>query len=183
LFSKPLICDRYAALGDRFMKLIYYAVGVTFLFQCGLVLAADEERTCFYLDKDKVHGEILTVELVSGDSTDDTNPIRLTDSGLYRGRERICQWSLNGGSGTKERFSLDGEFAVPILDPACEAPFSHEYTGIGFGDWYLTLCGIVFDNEIQADHDQSKFVTTVQALQQWTEFVPGKFPITGDTGD
>jgi len=165
------------------MKLSYCFVAVTFLLQCGLVLAADEERTCFYLDKDKVHGEILAVELVSGDSTDETNPIRLTDTGLYRGRERICQWSLNGGSGTRERFSLDGEFAVPILDPACEAPFSHEYTGTGFGDWYLTLCGIVVDNEIQVDHDRSKFLATVQALRQWTEYVPGKFPIAGDAGD
>ena len=66
--------------------------------------------------------------------------ILLDKNGLFQEDERLCRWSLNGGSGTKEQFSLDGNFAVPILDTTCEAPFGHEYTGVGFGDWYLTLC-------------------------------------------
>ena len=165
------------------MRSAYYTLGMTCLLQCGLVLAADGERACFYLDKDKVDGEIQAVELVPGDSTDDTNSIRLTGGGLYRGRDRICRWSLNGGSGTKNRFSLDGEFAVPILDPACEAPFSHEYTGTGFGDWYLSLCGTVDNKDLRVEHDQSTLKATRQALQQWTEYVPGRFPITADRGD
>ena len=165
------------------MKLTYYTLGLTILLQCGLVLAVDEERTCFYLDKEKMNGQFHTVELVSRDSTDNMSPIRLSEGGLYRGHERICRWSMNGGSGTKERFSLDGEFAVPILDPACEAPFSHENTGVGFGDWYLTLCGTVYNKDIWVEYDQLTFMTTQLALRQWTEYVPGKFPISGDRGD
>ena len=165
------------------MKLFYYSVGAILLLQCNLTLAVNEKKTCFYLDKDKVHSKFLSVELNSEKIIDDTISMRLTDSGLYHGQKRICQWSLNGGSGIKEQFSLDGEFVVPILNPACEAPFSHEYTGIGFGDWYLTLCGIVIDNKIVIKHDYFKYVTTVQELQQWNKFIPGKFPIIGDKGD
>ena len=108
--------------------------------------------------------------------------IRLDKNGLFQVEERLCQWSLNGGSGTKEQFSLDGDFAIPILDTACEARFSHEYTGVGFGDWYLILCGTVSNENLYLSYRDIKYYAPVESLKQWTRFKPDEFPIKGDEG-
>src|SRR5260221_6405541 len=103
-------------------------------------VSGQNQKACFYLDKGKVKSEFTPLILASA-GVPKTDSIHLEKGGLFEGENRTCLWSLNGGSGTKELFALDGGYAVPILDPRCEMPFSHEETGVGFGDWYLTLCG------------------------------------------
>jgi len=146
------------------------------------VAAADGSRACFYLDQRKVQGEIMPVVFLIAGACSKIGSIRLDKNGLFQVEERLCQWSLNGGSGTKEQFSLDGDFAVPILDTACEAPFSHEYTGVGFGDWYLILCGTVSSENLYLSYRDIKYYAPVESLKQWTRFKPGEFPIKGDEG-
>ena len=139
--------------------------------------AATEKPACFYLDKEKLNGELVPVRLTAAGKE---AYLLLGLTGLLQNGERKCPWSLNGGSGTKEAFSLDGEHAVPILDPGCETPFGHEVTGVGFGDWYLTLCGVTDGQALHLRHEDDEYVVPVQALKQWTRYEPGKFPIQGD---
>lgn len=129
---------------------------VAILFQICFVslAAADDQKACYYLDK----------------------------KGLFQGNELLCQWSMNGGSGTREQFSLDGNFAVPILKTPCETPFSHEYTDVGFGDWYLTLCGIITGERLYISYGEDNYFVSLESLSQWTRFTPGKFPLEGDKG-
>jgi len=94
---------------------------------------APPESKCFYLDKSKID-ETLKPLIFS--STEKPTVLKLEESGVKIGNKLKCQWSLNGGSGTKEIFSFDGDVAVPILNPTCEKPFAHVNTGVGFGDWY-----------------------------------------------
>ena len=147
---------------------------VTSLVSIGFSAIASGEYVdaCYYLDKDRIDGRIQSLAFA--------NEMRLDETGLHQGNERVCRWSHNGGSGVKERFSLDGDFAVPILDPECEAPFSHEVTGVGFGDWYLTLCGSVVDGALHVRRDETEHAIRLDSLGQWTEFTPGQFPIEGD---
>ena len=154
------------------------------LFQiCSVYLAAaDDQKACFYLDKIRIQRSIMRVVFVSADTLGKKDSILLNKNGLFKGDERICQWSLNGGSGTKAQFSLDGEFAVPILDTNCESPFSHEYTGVGFGDWYLTLCGMISGENLYVSYGGDKYYVSVESLIQWTRYTPGEFPVKGDKG-
>ena len=147
------------------------------------IAASQEQEACFYLDKSKVQNDLAPVIFLEDDRSKKKGSIRLNGNGLYQGNERLCRWSLNGGSGTKEQFSLDGDFAVPILDPTCETPFSHEYTGVGFGDWYLILCGTVSGKNLQVDRDGNQYFIPLKSFKQWTRFAPEKFPIEGDAGD
>lgn len=144
---------------------------------------AEDSRTCFYLDKMKMQDEIISVVFIRVGTSDKLSSISLDKNGLFQGDERLCSWSLNGGSGRKEKFSLDGNIAVPILAPSCEAPFSHHYTGVGFGDWYLTLCGTVSSENLYIRYDEEDYYVPMESLKQWTKFRPGEFPIKGDEGD
>lgn len=137
--------------------------------------AASQAKTCFYLDKQKLNGELAPLRLENGPMF-----LYLDSRGLSQNNELVCRWSLNGGSGTKEKFVLDGDFAIPILNPACEAPFSHEVTGVGFGDWYLTLCGSTSGSSLITAVNGTNYSVPLNALKQWTTFEPGKFPIKGD---
>lgn len=138
------------------------------------VSSADaSDLMCFYLDKDKLKGNLLPVRLMA-----DSDPaLELQKRGLIRGDQRLCQWSLNGGSGVREAFALDGEFAVPILDRDCESPFSHIYTGVGFGDWHLTFCASRSGNNLIVSYKASEYFVPVDSLEQWTEYPPGEFPV------
>ena len=160
------------------------ALGVI-LFQICFVsfTVADDQKACFYLDKKKVQNNIVPVVFVRVSTMGEKGSILLGKNGLFQEGERLCQWSLNGGSGTKEQFSLDGNFAVPILDTTCEAPFSHEYTGVGFGDWYLSLCGMISGENLYVNHGEGKNYVSVESLIQWTRYKPGQFPIKGDKGN
>ena len=115
------------------LAVIIYQICFTFL------AVADDQKACFYLDKRKIKSTIMPVVFIRVGTSGKKDSILLDKNGLFQGDKRLCQWSLNGGSGIKKQFSLDGNFAVPILDTTCEAPFNHKYTGVGFGDWYLTL--------------------------------------------
>ena len=158
-------------------------VAVLFQIWFAPVAAADDSKACFYLDKRKIQGEIMPVVFFRAGTWGKMGSIHLNKNGLFQGDERLCQWSLNGGSGTKEQFSLDGNFAVPILDTACEAPFSHKYTGVGFGDWYLILCGRVSDKNLYLIYREEEYFVPIESLKQWTRFTQGEFPIKGDEGD
>lgn len=136
----------------------------------------DGEISCFYLDKDKVGKQITLVRLTSISGPG----VELRDSGLIHANNRICQWSWNGGSGVREEFGLDGDFAIPILDPGCESPFSHIRTGVGFGDWYLTLCGTYSNDYLTVPFLGSEYSVHKGSLNQWTEYHPGELPIEGD---
>jgi hypothetical protein len=142
-----------------------------------LVFAGECQKACFYLDESKVKGELVPLTLNAPKKSDS---ILLDQSGLFEGKKRTCLWSLNGGSGTKEEFALDGDFAVPILDPACEGTFSHQETGVGFGDWYLTLCGSLSGSIFLVRYNQMELSVPLNALTQWTQYDPSKFPIEGD---
>jgi len=157
---------------------------VAILFQSCFVflVAADDQKACFYLDKGKIQSTIMPVILVRANTLGQKDSILLDKKGLFQGDKRLCQWSLNGGSGTKEQFSLDGNFAVPILYTTCEVPFSHEYTGLGFGDWYLTLCGMVSGGNLYVSYGNDKYYVSVESLIQWTRYTPGEFPVKGDKG-
>jgi hypothetical protein len=154
------------------------------LFQTCFVFlaAADDQKACFYLDKKEIPSTIVPVFLVRVGTLDKKISILLDMNGLFEGDERRCQWSLNGGSGTKEQFSLDGNFAVPILDTVCETPFSHEYTGVGFGDWYVTLCGLISGGNLYVNYREDKYYVSVESLIQWTRYTPQEFPVKGDKG-
>jgi hypothetical protein len=157
--------------------ILLIALGLSILI-APVTFESDGESVCFYLDKTKAEGKLIPVLL-----TNDAVPsIELRDSGLFHGEERLCQWSRNGGSGVREAFSLDGGFAVPILDPKCESPFGHIYTGVGFGDWYLTLCGRCSDDNLIVSFRDSEYSVRTDSLKQWTEYPPGEFPIEGDRG-
>ena len=142
--------------------------------------ANQSQRACFYLDKNKVKAEIIPLTFASISVSEKIELIRLDKDGLFEGRKRTCLWSLNGGSGTKEQFSLDGEYAIPILDPGCEMPFSHAETGVGFGDWYLTLCGNLAGNNLLIQNNGKQYAVSLESLKQWTKYEQGKFPIVGD---
>jgi len=131
----------------------------------------------------KIKNEIIPVVFIRVGTSNRTRSICLDKNGLFQGDKRLCSWSLNGGSGIKEEFSFDGNIAVPVLDPSCEAPFNHQYTGVGFGDWYLTLCGIVSNENHYIRHHEEVYCVPIEALKQWTKFTPGAFPIKGDQGD
>ena len=167
------------------MIAIHKIVATAVLFQICLApfAVADNSRACFYLDKIKMQDEIISVVFIRADTSDRISSIHLDKNGLFQGDKRLCSWSLNGGSGTKEKFSLDGNFAVPILDPSCEAPFSHHYTGVGFGDWYLILCGTVSSENLYVRYREENYYVPMESLKQWTRFIPGEFPIKGDEGD
>lgn len=133
---------------------------------------------CFYLDEEKFEAKLVPVRF-----TADSEPsLELQKRGLLHGDQRLCQWSLRGGSGVRETFSLDGDVAIPILDPDCETPFGHIYTGIGFGDWYLTLCGSCSSDNLTVSFEGSEYSVPIDSLEQWTEYPPGAFPIEGDKG-
>ena len=125
---------------------------------------------------------MMPVVLSSVDISDKKDAIFLNKNGLFQGDQRICRWSLNGGSGTREEFALDGKFAVPILDATCEIPFGHEYTGVGFGDWHLTLCGTIAGENLYVSYGEDTYCVPSESLVQWTSYTPGKFPIKGDKG-
>lgn len=146
-------------------------------FLTGSVCAESGQKACFYLDKEKFKGELIPLVLTTSGKSES---IRLDQIGLLEGKSRTCLWSLNGGSGTKEQFTLDGDYAIPILDPGCEAPFSHEETGVGFGDWYLTFCGTLVGTDLLIQRDQKRYSISVKSLTQWTEYKPGEFLIRGD---
>ncbi len=156
---------------------------VLFQFCLSPFAAAEDSRFCFYLDKMKIQDEIIPVVFIRVGTSDKTSSISLDKNGLFQGDKRLCSWSLNGGSGTKEKFVLDGNIAVPILDLSCEAPFSHHYTGVGFGDWYLSLCGIVSSKNLYIRYDKEDYYVPMESLKQWTKFTSGEFPIKGDQGD
>ena len=166
------------------MKAIFQIALAALLFQIGFtaIAAAETVPACFYLDKEKIHDEVMPLFLTQVEGFSKPDSLRLEKSGLFQGNKRLCRWSFNGGSGTKEQFSLDGGFAAPILDDACEAPFSHKYTGVGFGDWYLTLCGMVSHHNLYVEYGGKKYTVPVEALKQWTRFTPEKFPVQGDKG-
>jgi hypothetical protein len=145
--------------------------------------SAKSRKACFYLNNAKVQSTIMPVAFTGTSALGDNGSILLYKNGLFQGDERLCQWSLNGGSGTKEQFSLDGDFAVPILDTSCEAPFTHEYTGVGFGDWYLTLCGTISGENLSVDYGGDEVHVSTKVLIQWSEYTPGEFPVKGDKGD
>ena len=147
------------------------------------IALASDPSTCFYLDERKAKDEIMPVVFIKGTALSERSSIRIDKKGLFQGDERLCQWSLNGGSGTKEQFSLDGDITVPILDPSCEMPFSHEFTGVGFGDWYLILCGTVLGENLHVSLRGEEYFVPLKSLKQWTSFTPGEFPIKGDKGD
>ena len=153
-----------------------------FIICTATIIAADDKKECYYLDKKKVLNKLVPVVLLNTIVTDNKNSIRLDKNGLFQGDKRLCKWSLNGGSGTKEQFSLDGNFAIPILDPACKNPFSQKYTGVGFGDWYLILCGMTSGEILYVSYGEIEYYVPVKSLIQWTRFAPGKFPIKGDSG-
>lgn len=144
---------------------------------------AKSRKSCFYLDRTKVQNTIMPVVFISVGTVGDKGSILLDKNGLFQGDELICQWSLNGGNGTKEQFSLDGDFAVPILDTSCEAPFTHEYTGVGFGDWYLTICGMISGENLYLNYGEQEYHVLTKSLVQWTKYTPGEFPLKGDKGD
>ena len=144
---------------------------------------ADDSRAYFYLDKMKIKNSIIPLIFNRADTPDKTNSIRLDRNGLFQGDKKSCSWSLNGGSGTKETFSFDGNFAVPILDPSCEAPFSHHYTGLGFGDWYLTLSGTISNKILFIRYREENYYISLDSLKQWTRYTHEEFPIDGDIGD
>lgn len=136
------------------------------------------DAVCFYLDMEKFEEKLMPVRL-----TADSQPsLALRRRGLLHGDERLCQWSLRGGSGLREAFALDGGVAIPILDPDCEPPFGHVYTGVGFGDWYLTLCGICSGDNLIVSFEDSEYSVAMDSLKQWTEYTPGEFPVEGDEG-
>jgi hypothetical protein len=155
------------------MKIIHRIIFLLILFHVcsATIIVADDKNACYYLDKKKLQNKLIPVVLVKTGISNDKNSIRLDENGLFKGNERLCKWSLNGGSGIKERFSLDGDFAIPILNTPCEAPFSHKYTGVGFGDWYLILCGVEIGNYLY-----------LESLIQWTRYTQGQFPVKGDSG-
>lgn len=140
-------------------------------------------NACFYLDKRKLNKDVAPVVLARTDVPGMTTPLRLDGYGLLQGDQLLCPWSLNGGSGTKEKFVLDGNFAIPILNPACEAPFGHHLTGIGFGDWYLTLCGTASGHNLIVKNNGETYSVRLDSLEQWSRYEPGRFPITGDIED
>lgn len=134
-------------------------------------------KKCFYLDKTKIDTTLVPLTF---SNKDDSFSMRLEKQGLFSNNEQKCKWSLNGGSGTKNLFSLDGNFAAPILDPDCEDPLSHVNTGVGFGDWYLTLCGQVINDQLTITTEKYEISIKIDSLYQWTEYGPEYFPITGD---
>ncbi len=155
-----------------------------FLFQIcfAFPIGADDQKACFYLDKRKIQSKIMPVVFVRAGTMVKKGSILLDKNGLFQEDERLCRWSLNGGSGTKEQFSLDGNFAVPILDTTCEAPFGHEYTGVGFGDWYLTLCGMTSGENLYVSYGEDTYYVSMESLIQWTRYMSGEFPVNGDEG-
>ena len=172
-----------AAGDNKSMKTIPpIAILVIFLICSTTIVTADEKKECYYLDKNKVQNKLITVVLVKTRDSNEKNSIRLDKSGLFKGEERLCKWSLNGGSGKKEQFSLDGDFAIPILDSSCEGPFSHKYTGVGFGDWFLTLCGMTSGEKLFVCYGDEEYYISVESLVQWTKYAPSEFPVKGDGG-
>lgn len=163
---------------NRIIQMSWAAFIVFFIVRP--VFAGPDQVSCFYLDKLKIKGELASVTLLA---TINSEAVHLEKSGLFKNNKRICQWSLNGGSGTKETFSLNGEYAVPILNPACEEPFGHQETGVGFGDWYLTLCGTAIDKNLLIETNGRTYSVPLSALTQWTRYESGDFPIEGDSGD
>lgn len=139
---------------------------------------AGGEPTCFYLDKNKLDGSLAAVRLTS----DTAGPVALREKGLFHGDERVCQWRRVVGGGVKEAFSLDGGVAVPILDKDCEAAFGHVETGIGFGDWYLTLCGTASGDRLTVPFRDAAYAVPFDQVDQWTAYEPGDFPVEGDPG-
>lgn len=138
------------------------------------------KNKCYYLDKSKIENTLKPLIL---SSTEQITTQQLEKRGLVIGNKLKCRWSLNGGSGIKENFSFDMNVAAPILNPKCEEPFSHIYNGVGFGDWYLTICGRVENNELIVTVDDEEFSINKDSLFQWTEYEPDKFPIAGDHGN
>ncbi|MFC1494810.1 hypothetical protein ACFL6W_05985 [Thermodesulfobacteriota bacterium] len=167
------------------MTVIHKIVAAAALFQICLApfAIADDSRAYYYLDKMKMENRIIPLVFIKAGTSDKTNSIRLDRNGLFQEENKMCSWSLNGGSHTKKNFSLDGNFAVPILDPSCEAPFSHHYTGIGFGDWYLTLHGTISNEILFIRYRGEDYYIPLSSLKQWTRYTPGEFPIKGDKGD
>jgi len=167
------------------MMAIHKILVMTILFQTYFIplALADDSRACFYLDKIKIKNEIISLVFKKAGTLDKVSSVCLEKNGLFQGNKKLCSWSLNGGSGTKEKFSLDGNFAVPILESSCESPFSHQYTGIGFGDWYLTLCGNILNENICVRYREEDYCITIDSLKQWTRYAPEEFPIKGDEGD
>ncbi len=101
------------------------------------------QEQCYRLDKAKLNGEFDSIRFFGDQQLQKKQTLQLNADGLFEDKRRICKWSLNGGSGTKDKFSLDADIAIPILNPPCEKPFSNAKTGNGFGDWELMLCGVV----------------------------------------
>lgn len=128
-------------------------------------------------------GELVPIVLRRIAENGDSVFLKFDSKGLHHENGEVCPWSLNGGSGEKEMFSLDGNFAIPILKPECESPFSHQFTGIGFGDWYLTLCVICPGSHLYVDAHGHHYSVPIEALKQWSQHEPGTFPIKGDQGD
>jgi len=143
----------------------------------------EPDTICFYLDASKLNGSLKPIDFFANQSLSGTPSLQLADSGLTTGTQRVCQWSLNGGSGSREHFELDGGEAAPILVESCEHPFAHVYTGVGFGNWYLTLCAKRSQlGVLSVEFDSRPLFLAKDSLLQWTGYLPGAFPISGDSG-
>ena len=136
---------------------------------CGFGAKAD---SCFRLGLVQSHEKFQTVSFYKDKNLTLKSSLGLNEKGLVESEKIICRWSLNGGSGTKEKFSLDGGVAVPILDPACETPFSNQKTGNGFGGWKLMLCGtFVTKDALRVQHKNELLFVSKEVLKQW---IPSK---------
>ncbi len=143
--------------------------------------AQDDPEVCFYLDKEKIEDELVPVRLESASG----KPLALRDEGLVHGSERSCPWLKYGApSQVREAFELDEGVFVPVLRPDCAAPFKSIYTGVGFGDWHLTLCGGRTSNdEVVVSFQGAEYSVEVERLEQWTKYDPeGEFPVAGNYG-
>lgn len=156
------------------MKLFNFILLIVFVLSS---LPKTPIKKCFCLDKMKIDTTLIPLTFSNKNSS---IKIRLEKQGILKNNDQKCKWSLNGGSGTKDLFSLDGNFAVPILNPDCETPFSHVYTGVGFRDWYLTICGQVINDQLTITNGKYNLSIRIDSLYQWTEYEPGNFPISGD---
>lgn len=77
-----------------------------------------KEKNCYRLIPPK-NGSFQQIDFFEDQAFTKPLELQLRSDGLFDGKKQLCLWSLNGGSGTKPKFSLDGDFAAPILDPTC----------------------------------------------------------------
>ncbi len=145
-------------------------IAIMISLSCGFGAKAD---SCFRLGPVQSHEKFQTVSFYQDKNLTLKSSLGLNEKGLVDGEKVVCPWSLNGGSGTKDNFSLDGGIAVPILNPACEKPFSNKKTGNGFGDWSLLLCGTFVSEEVlRIKHKNEHLFVPKNVLRQWARLRP-----------